>query len=303
MTPEELDHLARQAHEALMSEQLDLGLALTDQCVRARPAEPVFYCWRARALMEMDKFTEAVQQARQAVLYGPEMLEAHMVLADACAVLGRNMEAQNAFREAIKLSRRDPAVLRAYALFMATECGPKLGEQAALEAIEADADATYAWTALGISQLRQHRHAEAESSLNRAVELDNENTWAKMNLAVVLGEMGKQAKAQALLKLLQGDPEADDFVAAARQSDREREIAQRLLERPEYVEAVFRPEPRRWPYYALRIVSAILSVVAAVGILKAGGPLMLAAIAIPLLLVWWKYRHRARGGGIGDGYQ
>ena len=201
------------------------------------------------------------------------------------------MEAQNAFREAIKLSRRDPAVLRAYALFMATECGPKLGEQAALEAIEADADATYAWTALGISQLRQHRHAEAESSLNRAVELDNENTWAKMNLAVVLGEMGKQAKAQALLKLLQGDPEADDFVAAARQSDREREVAQRLIERPEYVQAAFAPGRRGWTYYALRIMLAAFLVAVALCIWQASGLIMLLPLAATLGLIWWMYRH------------
>jgi len=294
MRPDELKNLARQAHEALMAGQLDRGLALTDQCVRARPEEPVFYCWRARALLEMGKNIEAVQQARMAVGHGGGMVDAHMVLADAAAILGRKLEAQNAFREAIKLSRRDPAVLTTYALFMATECGPKLGEQAAAEAIEADAESSYAWTALGIAQLRQHRHVEAESSLNRAIELDPDNTWAKMNLTVVLDEMGRHDQARAVVKLLQDDPQAGGFVAAARQADREKELKRRPLDRPEYAEGALGSNSGGLrTYYARRIILALLAGGTAVGLvalLGEPGVLLVAMLAIPLALGWWMRR-------------
>ena len=291
MRPDELDNLAREAHEALMTGQLDRGLALTDQCVRARPDEPVFYCWRARALLEMGKGIEAVQQARLAVRHGPEILDAHMVLADAAGLLGRKLEAQNAFREAIKLSRRDPGVLTTYALFMATECGPRLGEQAAVEAIEADAGSSYAWTALGVAQLRQYRHAEAESSLNRAVELDTENTWAKMNLAIVLDETGKHDQARALVELLQDDPQAGGFVAAARQTDRQIEAKRRLLDRAGYAERSGRPAGGGlWTYYARRVTLVVLAGGTALGLialLREPGVILVIMLGIPAALWWW----------------
>ncbi|MHC4716912.1 MAG: tetratricopeptide repeat protein [Planctomycetota bacterium] len=295
MTPEELGDLARRAHEALVSGKLDLGLALTDQCVRARPTEPVFYCWRARALLEMDKFTEAIREARQAVRFGPRMVDAHMVLADSAAVLGRKLEAQHAFRKAVRLSDRDPAVLRTYALFMATECGPRLGEQASLEAVEADPESSYAWTALGIAQLRQHRHAEAESSLRRAVQLDKDNAWAKMNLAVLLDRIGKEAEARALVRLLEDDPEAKGFVAAQREADRDKQVALRLLDRQEFVDGYFGGDRRRgWTYYAVPIALVLLA--GAVGIalvLATGRPILLVPdVAVACVLVWLWCRRR-----------
>jgi len=291
MRPDELENLARQAHRALTSGQLDRGLALTDQCVRARPTEPVFYCWRARALLEMGENIQAAQQARLAVRHGPEMLESHMVLADAAAILGRKLEAQYAFREAIKLSRRDPGVLATYALFMAAECSATLGERAAIEAVEADADSSYSWTALGIAQLRRHRHAEAETSLNRAVQLDADNAWAKMNLAVVLEKMGKHGTAQALLKLLHDDPQAQGFVAAARQAGTGSAVKRPRTDRAGYVKRFSGSSgARTWTYHAKWIIPALLAGGTAIGLvaaLGAPGVILAGMLAIPLGVGWW----------------
>ena len=145
--------------------------------------------------------------------------------------------AQEAFERAIELFGKRPALLSDYAWFMATERGPKLGKEAAEAAIEADADSSTAWAALGLAQFRLHRRAEAEASLRRALELNPNDIYAQSAMVTLLQDRHEDSKAEALAGLLEEHAGAEDLVAAVRDEAKRRRIGRMLVERKVDVDA------------------------------------------------------------------
>ena len=147
--------------------------------------------------------------------------------------------------QAIELSGRQPGVLSEYAWFMANQRGPKLAEQAAKEAIEADAGSSTAWAALGQAQFRLHRRAEAEASLRRALQLNPNDIYAQSAMVALFQDRRDDAKAEALVGLLEEHAGTEDLIASVRDDAKQRQIARMLLERKVDLEGLDR-QPRRY---------------------------------------------------------
>ena len=112
-----------------------------------------------------------------------------------------------------------------------TERGPKPAEQAAQEAVEADAESSTAWAALGLAQFRLHRREEAEASLRRALQLNPNDIYAQSAMVALLQDRHDDGKAEALAGLLGEHAGTEDLVAAVRDNAKQRRIARMLVER------------------------------------------------------------------------
>ena len=258
------------------------ALAIGDQLVADAPDLAVVRAIRAHALLGGDAPEESYNEARRAVDLASADEHARLLLAKSAWRTGRLSLAQESFQRAIVLSGYRPAALSEYAWFMATERGPKLGQQAAEAAVEADAQSSTAWAALGLAQYRLHRRADAETSLRRALELNPNDIYAQSAMVTLLQDRRQDHKAEALAGLLQEHAGTDDLVAAVRDEAKQRQIDRMLVERKVNIAGPPR-EPRSyvwiWVLAAATLVGLLFSFF---------GPLYLPAVlvfAVVLLLV------------------
>ena len=202
---------------------------------------------RAEALVGAEDAEEFLKEALRAVELAPNDARAHRLLALAAWRNGRLSHAQESFRRAIGLTGHAPAVLSEYAWFMASERGPKLAEQAARTALEADNNSSTAWAALGLAQYRLHRLAEAEASLRRALELNPNNIYAVSAMVGLLQDQRKDDKAEALVSMLKDEAGAEDVVESVHRQAKQRRIAGMLVQRKVDLDtAVGEPRSYRW---------------------------------------------------------
>lgn len=231
MDAESVQRLIEQALAALHNGESVRAVALADQAIAAEPDHPLARAIRAQVLLEADDPAEAYQEAQRAVQLSPRDPYARLLLGQAAWRKRHLAAAQQQLREAVNLSRRDPKFLAEYAWFMASERGPKPAETAATDAVEADERCSTAWAALGLVQHRQHRWAEAEESLRRALVLNPADIYAQSAMAQLLQEKREDEKAVALAELLEQAPGAAEFVEAVRKEAKQRQIQRMLLER------------------------------------------------------------------------
>jgi Tfp pilus assembly protein PilF len=281
----EVHDLIESAFSALSAEDYVRALAIGDQLVAELPDRAVVRAIRAQALLGSDAAEESYAEARRAIDLDPEDEHAHRLLAMAAWRAERLAIAQEAFQRAIERFGKHGALLSDYAWFMATERGPKLGKEAAEAAIEADADSSTAWAALGLAQFRLHRFTEAETSLRRALELNPNDIYAQSAMVTLLQDRRQDSKAEALAGLLEEHVGAEDLVAAVRDEAKRRRIGRMLVERKVDIDAP-PPQPRSgaWVW--------VLAVATLIGLLfSLSGPMYLPIIlgvAVVLVLVLYK---------------
>jgi Tfp pilus assembly protein PilF len=197
--------IATSGQRALEEGRLPAALAAADQLVAENPHQSRFRWFRANVLYEMNQMPDAASEARTVVSLEPRFYPAHFMLAVCANRLDRRAEAQEHFEIALDLSQRDPDVLEEYALFMAAQRGAKIGQRVARSAVKELPDSAPAWTALGIAQLRLGLLAQAESALQRALEIDPHHGPAKFVLAGLYVQTGRRKTARALGKLIEED--------------------------------------------------------------------------------------------------
>ncbi|HID77991.1 MAG TPA: tetratricopeptide repeat protein [Planctomycetaceae bacterium] len=207
------------------------AVALTDQLVAEAPQNATVRTLRAQALLQADAGMEAFEEACRAVELGPDSEQAQTILGIAAWRAGRMTLAQQSLERAIELSGRRAGLLVDYAWFMASERGPRLGEQAAREAIQAAPDSSTAWAALGLAQFRLHRRREAEETLKRALQLDPNDPYAQSAMLNLLHEKRQDREAVALTHLLEEVPGTEELVEGVRREAKRRELARKLVER------------------------------------------------------------------------
>lgn len=247
MDESELRDLIDQAFGALDAEDYVRAVALGDQLVAAAPDRAVVRAIRAQALLGADAPEESFKEARLAVELDRQDSHAQRLLGMTAWRTGRFALAQEAFEKAIELSGRRPSILSQYAWFMANERGPKPAERAAIEAVEADAESSTAWAALGLVQFRLHRRKEAEESLGRALRLNPNDLYAQSAMVTLLQDQRDDAKAEALAGLIAEHAGAEDLVAAIRDEAKRRRVAVMLVERQvDLQELVHERRSYRW---------------------------------------------------------
>ena len=117
---------------------------------------------------------------------------------------------------------------------------------AAREAIAANENSSTAWAALGRTQFRLHRYAEADASLQRALKLDPNDPYAQQAMMDLLHQRRQDGKAVALASLLQDTPGTEQIVEKIRSEVASRQIARKLLERRAMPEPNFDNPRHRW---------------------------------------------------------
>lgn len=237
-----MDHFQRQdefdkATAALREGEFARALAALDQLVAVDPDHAPYRCVRAHALLLQGNPDDAIREAQRGITLSPQSAAAHQVLAWSAWQSNNLGLAQSAFSKLIELNDRSPQSLAEYAEFMACERGPKLGEDAAREALAADLGSATAWAALGISQHRMHRHAEAEESLRRALALDSDNPRAQWAMVQLLKDKGEYNQADALASFLKDNPGGEEFAETIHREALRRRAVTRLFERDGVAEA------------------------------------------------------------------
>ena len=262
MEESEVHDLIERAFAAIGNGDYVRALAIGDQLAADLPDRAVVRAIRAQALLGADAPEESYDEARRAVDLAPDDEHAHRLLAMAAWRTERLALAQASFERAVELSGRRPAILSDYAWFMANKRSPKLGKQAAEAAVEADADSSTAWAALGLAQYRLHRRVEAEASLRRALELNPNDIYAQSAMVALLQDRRQDSQAEALVGLLEGHAGTEDLVAAVRDEAKRRRIGRMLVERKVDVDAPPR-EPRStvwiWVVAAATLVGLLFS--------------------------------------------
>jgi Tfp pilus assembly protein PilF len=262
MEESETHDLIEQAFAALANGDYVRALAIGDQLAADLPERAVVRAIRAQALLGSDAPEESYDEARRAVALAPNDGHAHRLLAMAAWRTSRLGLAQESFQRAIDLSGRKSALLSDYAWFMATERGPRLGQQAAETAVEADASSSTAWAALGLAQYRLHRRDEAEASLRRALELNPNDIYAQSAMVTLLQDRRQDKQAEALAGLLEEHAGTEDLVAAVRDEAKRRRIGRMLVERKVDIDSPPR-QPRSyvwvWVLAAATLVGLLFS--------------------------------------------
>lgn len=231
MDESEVRDMIDQALAALRVGDYVRALALGDQIVSASPRHAVAHAIRAQALLRADSPEESFKEARRAADLAPDDEHAQRLLAMTAWRTERLTLAQESFERAVELSDHRPEILSEFAWFMANQRGPKLAEAVAREAVEADAQSSTAWAALGLTLFRLHRRDEATTSLRRALALNPNDIYAQSAMAALLQDRRDDRGAEALVHLLQEHAGTEEFVASVRDEARQRKIARMLMER------------------------------------------------------------------------
>ena len=259
MDEAEFHSLIDRAFAALRNGDDVRAVAIGDQLVAAAPEDAVARAIRAQALLGTDAAEESLDEARRAVDLAPNDERAHLLLG-----LGRLADPAAHAGPAIvsagdrALSGRRPAMLSEYAWFMATERGPRLAEQAAQDAVEADAGSSTAWAALGLAQYRLHRRQDAEGSVRRALKLNPNDIYAQSAMVALLQDRHEDAKAGALAELVGEHAGAEELAESVRKAAKQRQIARMLVERKVDVGGPVR-EPRTFRWIWLLIGAGLLA--------------------------------------------
>lgn len=231
MDEEHIRDLIDEAVAALGAGDYVRAVGLGDQLAALAPDRAVVSAIRAQALLGADAPAESFDEARRAVELAPGDHHAHQLLAMAAWRTGRLGMAQDSFQRAIGLSLRLPSLLAEYAWFMAAERGPKLADEAARDAVDADAGSSTAWAALGLAQYRLHRRKEAEECLQKALRLNPNDIYAQSAMVTLLQDQHQDGQAEALAGLLEEHAGAEELAAAVRREAKLRRVGRMLVER------------------------------------------------------------------------
>ncbi len=279
LTQEALDALDRGDHLR--------AIAITDQLASEAPGDALVRIVRARALLLAGTPEEALAEARRAVEIDPKSIKAHSLLGVAAWRTGRLTLAQQAFETAIRNSNEQAGPLVDFAWFMAAERGPRLAEDAALEAIAAAGDSSTAWAALGLAQFRLHQRAEAERSLRRALQLDPNDPYAQYAMTLLLQDRREDAKAVALAEILQETPGTQAIVEDVRQAARQRQLARKMVERGAFP-TLDRLDHSHRPWLSLGIAVAVILLLL-VAIQPTSPQAIFFCTFLPLLVFWLRW--------------
>ena len=284
MDESQFDQLMEQARDALDRGDHVRALAIADQLVASAPDDPAACAIRARVLLHADAGEEALSESRRAAELAPQDDRVHLILGLAAWRCERLTLAQQSLERAVELSGGNPGMAVDYAWFMAIERGPRVAEDAALEAVAANETSSTAWAALGLVQFRLHQRDEAQKSLDRALKLDPTDPYAQSVMIAFLHESSQDSKAEALLELLKDTPGTLDAVEKIRLDVNSRRIARLLVER-----GVDRLEPgnlRRYIDWAWLAVTVAL-VAGLCAIFRPTSPAgVFVCVIMPLSLYW-----------------
>lgn len=294
MDRSEIERLFARAHDAMAEGDFVRTVAIADQLTAELPDDAAAWLLRAESLLASGAEDETLEAARRAVELGAvesnaveldaEAGQAHRILGLAAWRCERLTLAQQSLQRALELSGHDPDLLAEFAWFMASERGPRLAEEAAREAVEANESSSTAWAALGLVEFRMHRREQAEASLRRALALNSGDVYALSAMAALLQEQGKDAEAEEFAARLADTPGTEQLVESIREEARQRKLEFLLIQRDVVPDLTIGRWHRRLAIWLVLVSSLIAGVYL---VLNPHGPGIVVILFIfPLLLFW-----------------
>lgn len=247
---------------------------------------------RAIALLQLNQNEAALEVSRRWTELEPASALAWSQLASAAWSAERLYLAQQAFEQAILLAPNDAELLAEFAWFMASARGPRLAEQAARKAIDADEKSPTAWAALGMAQWRLHRRKQARESLGQALKLDPNSARAQSAMMLLLEDQRDDRNALALARILEDTPGTEQIIEAVRRAAKQRQLVRRLAERQMPPPTQGGQSSPLWSLLNWYRVLAIgsLVVMTAVVFCTAGSTWRWATLPAWILLIWFLVR-------------
>lgn len=161
---------------------------------------PEAHCHLASAYTALERYQEAAEAARKAIMLKPRFAEAHTNLGVALQRLGRTDEAVAALTEAVSLK---PASVRARnALGVAYRSVGRLDDalREFEEAVRLNHDSAEAHVNLGSVYLALERFEDAADELTEAISIDQKRADAHFNLGAALDKLGRPEEAVKAFK-------------------------------------------------------------------------------------------------------
>jgi tetratricopeptide (TPR) repeat protein len=178
------------------------------RCVALRPEHAGAYNNWARALLDLNRPSEAVFKASRAIEIEPGNSEAHVTLGLAYMRSGKRAEAEGEFQRAIAL---DPKVFLAHlnlGHILASENKYREAQASFEKAKELRPENGAVYYALAVLLDHQLKYKEALPEAARAVELEPENSDYLATLGFIWGENGRPREAYAAFaKALEINPD------------------------------------------------------------------------------------------------
>lgn len=167
----------------------------------------------AAAYFQRGQNATALQEIKSALQADPSQVAAYSLRGLIFAAMGDAAQAEESFRQGLRLSSRDPDTLHNYGWFLCQERRfPEADQQFSQAAlIPAYPDLARTLLAQGICQARAQRWPEAERTLARAYEFDPANPATGFNLADVLYRRGEYERARFYVRRVN---QIDDQVTA-----------------------------------------------------------------------------------------
>jgi type IV pilus assembly protein PilF len=152
----------------------------------------------AAAYFQRGQNATALQEIKAALQADPNQVAAYGLRGLIYGAMGDPAQAEESFRQGLRLSARDPDTLHNYGWFLCQERRfAEADQQFGLAAqVPAYPDLARTLLAQGICQARAQRWPEAERTLARSYELDPANPATGFNLADVLYRRGEYERAR-----------------------------------------------------------------------------------------------------------
>ena len=173
------DQLVDDALDALERGDGVRALSILDQLAAERPYDVTVRWVRAKILLSLGNYEEALMESRLAVRMDSSSADSHFLLACAAWRLERIDDARESFEAAIRLAIKDVDITQTYARFMAEYGHPRVAESAALRAIQLDGSHAGAWAALAAAKHCLGKQEAAMSDCQHAIQLDPPNAYAQ----------------------------------------------------------------------------------------------------------------------------
>ena len=187
---------------------------------------------------------EALQLHEEFLEKWPEFAEAHNNYALLLQKLNRPEEAEDHFREALRITPEDAEVHNNYAILLAKLNRPTEAEEHYCEALRITPEDAEVHNNYAILLKNLNRPAEAEAHYREALRITPEDAKAHYNYANLLSDLNRPEEAEAhyreVLRITPEDAKAHNNYA----------ILLKSLKRPEEAEAHYREVLRITPEYA-----------------------------------------------------
>lgn len=173
-------HISR-AHLLIQHNRYEEAIKEVRQGISADPENAELYRLLALCLREMDQFDQAIQAARESISIEPENPYSHYTLSICLYALSKYKEAHKAIDEAIRLHPYETSFFHVKGMLAFAKSDWKSALDHALKGLELDPEDVNCINLRAQALVKLNRKAEAQNTVDYALERDPENSYSHAN--------------------------------------------------------------------------------------------------------------------------